>query len=119
MEINLKNIEEFVFYDKKLQKLLPDLRQQFDQWRFAKTATGLNSLAKRTTADVLNALTPHHVQILEEYFKEKITISKMEYNIITHREFSVNDIPDLSGMSEFKDFCLHTDGKTIHITAWR
>ena len=55
MEINLKNIEEIIFFDKKIQLLLPEFRHFFDQWQLGQHIPGMKALAKRSVLDVLNA----------------------------------------------------------------
>jgi len=46
MEINLQNIEEIIFLDKKVQEHLPEYRYLFDQWNLAHRVSGLKQMAQ-------------------------------------------------------------------------
>jgi hypothetical protein len=68
MEINLKNIEEIIFFDKQVQHLLPEFRHLFDQWVLAYRNSGLKPLAKSSVFELMNNLDDSHIKKLENYF---------------------------------------------------
>jgi hypothetical protein len=56
MQLNLQNIEDVLFLDKKAQAVLPEFRPQFDQWASSKRVPGLQTMGKRILLEVLNAI---------------------------------------------------------------
>ena len=120
MEINLKNIEEIIFFDKKLQLLLPEFRHFFDQWQLGQQIPGMKTLARRSVLDVLNALDKNHIKKLEEYFNESILIDKIDYKIIAHFDTNIeNETQNLCNFVGYKEFCLHRNKDKISISFWR
>jgi hypothetical protein len=119
MELNLQNIEELIFYDKKVQRLLPEFRHLFDQWRLGKQVPGMQAIGKRSVFDLLNGLEPYHVQKLEEYFAAKIILDKIDYSIIVHYEGGLEEPAELCRYSNFKEFCVYRDADNFYISFWR
>ncbi len=71
--LNFSNVEELVFFDVTVQRLLPiHMFSIFEQWRLAKRMSFLKDLGKQAILDFLNNLTDDDVFILEEYFGKKI-----------------------------------------------
>ena len=91
MEINLKNIEEIIFFDRKIQLLFPEFRHYFDQWELGHKIPGMKSLAQRSILDVLNSLNENHLNILQNHFNQSILIDKIDYKIVAHFDTSVEN----------------------------
>lgn len=120
MEINLKNIEELIFYDKKIQEMFPEMKHYFDQWSLGQRIPGLKTLAKRSVLDCLNSLNQKHVSKLEEYFNDTIILDKIDNRIIVNFDSHNFDLDkDLCQFSGYKDFCLSRNGEKIVATFWR
>lgn len=85
LNLNFKNIEELVFYDTELQKKLP-IRyfSIFEQWRIAKRVPLIAGLGKQAFLDLLNTLNEEDIDILEDYFGQKIIVEKLNYGMASN-----------------------------------
>lgn len=117
--LNLHNVEELIFYDHRVKKLLPEYANTFAQWTFAKQNIGMRQLAKRTLSDFLESLQEEHLSILAQYFGDKITINKMDYHIIKNVDFDPEEAELLmNGFDEY-DLAPFINKEGLHITFWR
>jgi hypothetical protein len=119
MEINFQNIEEIIFFDKKVKEMLPEFRHLFDQWQLGKTIPALGGLGSRSVLDLLNSLESEHLEKLEKYFRQKVTINKIDNSIVKNYSFSPQDSDDLCGFIEYKEFCAYRSKDSIHLSFWR
>lgn len=120
MEINLQNIEQLIFYDKNVQSSLPEFRHFFDQWSLGQRIPALNTLAKRSVLDLLNALNEDQIARLEEYFKDTILVDKIDNRLVAHYKTSTNEENnEFCRFSGYRDFCLTRKGDQISVTFWR
>lgn len=120
MEINLKNIEELIFFDKKAQALFPEFKHYFDQWSLGQRIPGLKTLGKRSVLDFLNSLNEKHVSKLEEYFKDEIILDKIDNRLVVNFECeSLEFDKELCQFTGYRDFCLSRTGDKIVATFWR
>lgn len=120
MNINFKNVEELIFFDKNIQKKLPEFFQLFSQWSLGRSISGLSNLSKRTAMEFLNSLDGEHIEILEEYFQDKIVIDKLQYQLVRHHHNNIDELePDLCQFSEFQNFCIYRDKDQLDISFWR
>ena len=118
MEINIKNIEEQIFFDKKIHKLFPEFRHLFDQWQLSKQFPGFGNLGNRSVLDLLNSIEEKHLRILEEYFGTTILLNKIDSRIVRHYQSELNN-SELCEFSGYKEFCIHRDKDKINISFWR
>jgi hypothetical protein len=119
MEINIQNIEEQIFYDKKIRNILPDFKNLFDQWTISQTIPGMKFLALKSALELLNSLNENHIQILEEYFSDKILIDRLDHRTIANLSCTVDEINDLCKFSAFKEFCVYRNKDKVSLTFWR
>jgi hypothetical protein len=120
MELNLQNIEDAIFFDKKVQSLLPEFRHLFDQWSLSKRVPGMQTLGKRTVIDFLNSLEAEHVRKLEEYFGTTIIVDKVEGHLVKNYEGDLELIEgELCKFHGFKEFSVYRDAEKAYITYWR
>lgn len=120
MILNLQNVEELVFFDKKIWKLLPEFRHYFEQWALSKRAPGLQNLAKRTLIDFLHSLEKAHLDKLEQYFQDTIVLNKVAHDMIKNYNGKVEEIyNDLCQFEGFIDFVAYRKGDQIGITFWK
>lgn len=117
MEINIKNIEEIIFYDKILTEKLPEFRQLFDQWRLAQRVQSLKNIIQQSIFEVLNGLNEKHIKILEEYFAEEVFVNKINNKLVVNCELPLDS--RLCGFAEYRDFCVHRNKDQFSITFWR
>lgn len=121
MNINLQNIEELIFYNQKVRKLLPDFKNQFGQWDLSRYSPSLRSLGKKSLLDVLNNMEYEHLKVLESYFKEPITLMKLDYQIVRNNEFDLEDAEtQLNELDEWiGEIAIYRDADHLYISNWR
>lgn len=117
MEINLKNVEEIIFFDKKMHEILPEFRHFLDQWRLGKTIPALGGLGSKSVLELLNSLDETHIKRLEEHFGTSIIVMKIGPNIVKNHLIRKNDT--LCGFTEYKDFCISRNKEDVFLTFWR
>jgi hypothetical protein len=117
MEINLKNVEEIIFFDKKMPEILPEFRHFLDQWRLGKTIPALGGLGTKSVLDLLNSLQTEHIKRLEDYFGTSVFVDKLEPSIVKNHSIKVDDT--LCGFTQFKSFCVSRNSKDLLLTFWR
>ena len=120
MELNLKNIEDLIFFDRKVQDLLPEFRHLFAQWTLSNRVPGLKNLSVKTAIEVLNTLEAEHVRRLEEYFGTTILLDKMDVALVKHHEGDLDFFDtELCRFAGFKEFSVYRDAGKAYITYWR
>ena len=121
--LNFSNIEELIFFDKPLQNTLPvNLFGLFEQWRLAKRMPFLKELGKNAVLDLLNNLTDEHIEILEQYFGEKIIVERLNYSIALNIKVPLSDISicnELCNIEGFNNFGTWRDDQHLYISFWR
>lgn len=120
MDVNLKNIEEYIFFDKKIQSLLPEFRHLFDQWTLSKRVPGMGTLGPRVVLELINSLEKDHIRRLEEYFGDIILLDRVDHKIVRHHENTLDELEKtLCSFSDYREHCIHRDGEHISVTFWR
>ncbi len=118
--LNLNNIEEFLFEDQKIRKILPEFINLFDQWKLAKITPALRSLGKRSVLELMNSLNEEHLSKLSNYFSTKVTIDKIDYRIVKNYTWDESQVEqELSKINSFGNYAIHKEGNNISITFWR
>jgi len=119
MEINLKNIEEQIFFDKKIHVLLPEFRHYFDQWQLSKLYPGFGNLGQRSVVDLLNSIEAKQLRVLEEYFGCSILLNKIDPHIIQNYQNHM-DLVNPCDFSGYKEFCItRNKDNQVKMTLWR
>lgn len=119
MIINLKNIEEILFYDKKIWSILPEFRHYFDQWALAKRVPGMSSLGKKSVMDLLFSLKENHLEKLQIHFNEFIFLDKIDSRLVSNCIFEEDNYQDICEYSGYKDFCLTKSKDKVSVSFWR
>lgn len=121
--LNFSNIEELVFHNPSIQKLLsPNLFPAFEQWRLAKRFPMIKMIGKQAILDVLNQLTEDDVSVLEEHFGENIIVERLDYSIVKNIQIPLceSELCDaLCSMEGFNYFGSWRDDKHLYLTFWR
>lgn len=118
MEINLKNVEELIFFEKKIHSLLPEFRHLFDQWQMGQRFLGMKTLGQRSVFDFLNSLQEKHIQILEEYFNDTIFVNKTDTRLVINYDSSIDEL-NLCEFANYKNFSLYRNKNQMYVTFWR
>jgi hypothetical protein len=116
LTLNLQNVEELIFYDKKAQSLLPEFKHLFDSWSLAKRYPALRNLGRRSISDLLKHLTETHVQLLAKYFGDEVSVDDLDYHIVKNYNFNINAV-DLQ--DSFPNLVLYRRGDQLYISTWR
>lgn len=120
LTINLGNIEELLFYDKKVQKLLPEFSDLFGQWILAKQAPALRTMGKRAIINLLNGLEESHITILSRHFGQQVIVETLDYRIVKNCMFPLEEAErGLNTEGGFSNLALHRDGNHLYISSWR
>jgi hypothetical protein len=119
MEINLKNIEELIFFNKEVQQLLPEFRHFFDSWHLGKRFPELAGLGNKMVFDLLSSLKKEHLEKLESYFNDKILVSKLENNIVGNYSSELEFANELCEYTEYKEFCAYRSKDKLFLSFWR
>lgn len=117
MEINLKNIEEIIFFDKKIHNLLPEFKHFFDQWLIGKKIPTLSSMGNKSILDLLDSIQDEQIKKLEEYFGQSVIVVKINTNLVNN--ISLNLDESLCGFIEYKDFCAYRTKDKVFLSFWR
>lgn len=118
MNINFNNIEELFFLNEKVKNLFPELKHIVDSWNMGYMHSELSFLRKKAVLDLLNSLTKDNIKVLNEIFKEEITIDKLDYNITKNYEFPVG-IRGFTLNSNMPYLCITRNKDKLKITQWR
>ncbi len=120
LTINLNNVETMVFYDQKLQKLLPEFKNIFGQWRLSKIDPSLKPTGQRAMMDFLNSVNEEHIEILSNYFDSDVSINKLDYHIVKNIDFPVSEAEsNLINEKFFNNTVLYRKGNQLYISLWR
>jgi hypothetical protein len=119
MKLNLQNIEDIFFMDKKIQRLFPEFQHYFDQWLVSKRVPGMQTLGKKTLLDTLNSLETIHLDKLREYFNCEIILEKIDYHIVKNKEFTLDNMSELCEFADYTDFCVTRTDQKVEVTFWR
>jgi hypothetical protein len=120
MHINLHNVEQLIFSDNNLRKLLPEFQSLFDSWKVAQLSPALRTLGKRSILDFLNGLENPHIDRLETYFGEVVTVDKLDYHIVRNINCDIDDAElVLDQVSGYVDMTAYRDGEQLYISLWR
>lgn len=118
LNVNLQNVEELIFYDKKLQSLLPAFTQYFKQWELSIKAPILKQIGKRAILDFMNEVDDEHLQIIGKYLGARIKIDKLDYNIVKSYQLDV-DKAKLDEVDTYPNFAIHRNADQLYISFWR
>lgn len=118
LQINSNNIEELIFYDKILQKKLPEFAHIFNQWAFSKQHSSLKFLGKKSALDLLNQL-DNVVDILSSHFSTNVIVQKFDYSTVKHLTCHIDELE--KNLQDIKDYyyCNYREGDYVYISFWR
>lgn len=122
IEINIQNVEDLIFYDQKLQKLLPEFSGLFGQWKLAKQYPDLRSLGKRSIIEFLNKVTDEQTKIIEKYLGARVKFARIDSRIVRNYKFELENFEGSLGELEtdgFSNFFLTRNESQIYISFWR
>ncbi len=119
MVLNINNVEDLIFLDRNVRKLLPRHKTFFDQWTLAYITPGMKGLGRRTVFSFLNELSDDDIKVLEGYFKDKVEVTRLNANLVETYKFPLENAKDgLDGMMP-GNLSLYRDERHLYVCAWR
>lgn len=121
--LNFSNVEELIFYDRKVQNILPpQMRSHFDIWRMSKLIPMLRPTGRKSLIDFLNELNEDDIKVLEEYFNEKIVVEKLNYSIVMDTKVPLQEnliCEELCQIEGYNNFSIWRDKDNLYMSHWR
>ncbi len=120
-EINFQTIEEHLFFNKELQKKLPEFKDIFQQWANGIRNPLFSQLAQKAKIEMLEKIDQSHIQIMEDYFQEPVRIQEINSKLTHHVTTKIEDVDCfLMDYKNIDDNILISRSKdSIHLTFWR
>jgi hypothetical protein len=123
MVINLANVEDIIFYDKNLQKHLPEMSSIFQQWVLGKQIPQLRSLCQKAILEFFEKITDRQISVLANYLnEEEVILEKFNSHIVRNCSTSFSDDVEkyLNLIDEnFIDFAISRDKNSLYISLWK
>jgi len=117
--LNLTNVEELVFYDRKVRAELPDFANLFNVWTFSLRA-GFGPMGRKVVVDFLNGLKENHLEILGKHFNDKVTVDRSDYHIVRNQQVALDNAEEgLNQIQGFPNISIHRDENQLYISFWR
>lgn len=121
VHLNLKNVEQLVFRDRKLQQELPEFRSFFDQWRLAQMLPAMRQMGRRAVIDFMNSVKDQHLEILSDHFGKLVTIDRLDYATVKNVDFGLEEAEDRLREfgSTYPGFSTFRDGERLYVSFYR
>ena len=119
MEINLKNIEEIIFFDNKVQSLFPEFRFIFDQWKLGLRVSGLKQLSQQSVLELMDNLGEKELEKLSNYLGKTVSIGKLNAKVVDHYDCNIIEHDRLCEFSDYTEFSVYRKGDDLKLTFWR
>jgi len=119
--LNFTNVEELIFEDRKAQSVLPGhFFSIFEQWRLAQQLPQLREVGKHAILDFINGLDDTHLELLEAYFDERVTIERLNYSVAKNIKVPLGEACDaLCRVDGFNQLGMWRDDEFLYISFWR
>lgn len=119
LAINIKNVEELVFYNKNLRSQLADFHGLFLQWDQYVLKNNRVS-QKKCLLDFLASVNETHIQVLKDYFNKEVKVDNVDYHIVKCNKFPISGAEgELCGMAGYENFAITRDTNHLYILFWR
>lgn len=116
--IDIKNVENLIFFDKAVQRKLPEFKELFDQWAIGKRLPTIKFVSQKAIYTLLEQLNEEHIKILEQHFNKQIKVGTIDYHLVRHCEIDVNK-PQKTILNNFLDICITRNKDKAYISFWR
>ena len=117
--LNIKNAEELIFYNKILRSKLPDFENLFSTWDRS-IVNKDRAIQKRAIIDFLSSITQKHIQVLKGYFNEEVKVDSIDCHMVKSFKFPISGAEcGLCGMAGYANFAITRDADQLYISYWR
>jgi hypothetical protein len=120
--IAYQNIEQLIFYNKEVQKKLPEFLSIFNTWHLAIRHPSLRVTSQKMLIELLSKLNDNHIQILSEHFKEEVKVDKVDIGVVDNFTISLEEAEDfLNKMPAVlkESHFIYRDENNLYISMWR
>tara|TARA_B100000941_G_C28239736_1_gene415862 strand:- start:206 stop:583 length:378 start_codon:yes stop_codon:yes gene_type:complete len=122
--INFSNVEKLIFENsEEIKQILPPYYWSFfEQWKLGKQLPMLKQVGKSAMLDFLNHIKDEDVDLLEEYFDERIVVEKLNYSTVQNLKIPISEKDICQKLCEvigFNYFSTWRDDKFLYISFWR
>lgn len=107
--LNINNVEELIFTDKKVREFLPDYKYLFDSFDLSKVSPALKQLGIRCFNDFLKKIKKDELINVEKYLNQEIKIE----------DFNLDLIKNLQGNIENLEFIMPENYNNIDLVVYR
>ena len=88
--LNLQNVEELVFFNKAVQRALPEFSNTFSTWALGKRVPSLRFLCQKAIFEFFNELTDEHTEKLSAILKDNIKIVTTDPHLVKTAIFDLD-----------------------------
>jgi len=116
MILDFYNIEDLIFNNVDLRKLLIKYDDIFNNWvnfKIFGNTTKINHLK----INFLNILNEDDLFKISDYYKEKVSIKKISNNIVGNFSYDLDNFN--LNIESYKNFCIFRNNKKVFLTCWR
>lgn len=124
VEINFNTIESLIISNPDMMRVLPtNLASYVEQYKMGKQFSVLRHIGKQALFDLVNSLDEESVQILEDYFGERVIVEKLHYNTVRNVKVPLSEIQtaceELCDIRGFYYYSTWRDEGYLYISLWR
>lgn len=118
--LNLNNVEEIIFKDKKLRIKLQEYKYLFDSYDLAMFSPSLKSLGMRCLNEFIKKCNKKDLEILKEYFNDDVEIVRLNLDPVLIFESEVDNLElILSSDYNCSDICIYRKENQIRGMLWK
>jgi hypothetical protein len=119
INLNINNVEQLIFYDKKVQQILPEYSQVFHKWTLG-IRTGITSMAKDALLDLINKLTTDQIKRLESLWGSPVILQKLDSSTLYSFTVPIASLQErLNEMIEPWNVSFARDESQCYVCTWR
>lgn len=118
--LNINNVEELIFIDKKTREFLPNYKYLFDSFDLSKVSPALKQLGVRCLNDFLKKIKKEDLIPVEKYLNEKIVIEEFNLDLVKNLEGNTENLEFvLPELYNNIDLAIYRKKDEIKVTLWK
>lgn len=118
--LDINNVEQLVFNNKKVIASLPQHKQIFDSWLLSKRVPSFRNLEQKSIMDFLEKVTEEELEIIS-------IVNNVEIDNVSKtfaRTLKIKAKPEqlallLQGVSNFEGFCCYRNKEEVKVFLWK
>ena len=118
--LNINNVEEIIFTDKKAREYFPNYKYLFDSFDLSNVSPSLRQLGVRCLNDFLKKVTIGELKNFEKYIKDSLQIEDLNLDLVKNINGNIDDIEfNLPDNYNNIDLTIYRNGKGVKVTLWK